>query len=101
MVRALELRSRFTGTLQLKVPKFMGLGAEWRPRWCVIMPRYPFPGSGQRADQVARLLLVCYKASDQCVPCCKVWLDGALARSVIGSKGSGVLQCALVRPSSP
>ena len=78
----------------------MGLGAEWKPRWCVIMPRYQFPTPGMPAqERVARTLLVCYKAPDQCLPICKVWLDGAVARSVVGSRGSGVLQCALVSPS--
>ena len=84
----------------MQIPKFMGLGAEWKPRWCVIMPRYQFPREGMPAqERVARTLLVCYKAPDQCLPVCKVWLDGAVARSVVGSRGSGVLQCALVSPS--
>ena len=41
LVRRLEQRSFFTGWLLMKVPKYMGLGSEWKSRWCVIMPRYP------------------------------------------------------------
>lgn len=81
----------------LQVSKYMGLGAEWKQRWVVVMPRYQAPHPSSPGQQhVARLLLVCYKARDQCDPCCKVWLDGAVARSVTGSLGSGFLQCALV-----
>ena len=41
LVRRLEQRSFFSGWLLMKVPKYMGLGSEWKSRWCVIMPRYP------------------------------------------------------------
>ena len=30
----------------------------------------------------------------------QVWLDGAMARLVVGSKGASTSQCALVRPPS-
>lgn len=83
----------------MQVPKFMGLGTEWKMRWVVLMPRYQFPNpSSPASERIARSLLVCYKASDQTLPACKVWLDGAIARSVVGSKGSNVPQCALVGP---
>ena len=76
-----------------QVPRFMGLGAEWKERWCVVMPRYQLTtGRGT----VARSLLVCYKDAESCVPSSKVWLDGAIARQVVGSQGDKVLQCALV-----
>ena len=75
----------------------MGLGAEWKQRWVVVMPRYQLPNQHSGSQQrVARSLLVCYRSRDQCEPVCKVWLDGAVARSVTGSLGSGFLQCALV-----
>ena len=45
---------------------------------------------------MVRTLLVCYKGIDQAMPCCKVWLDGATARTVTGSRGSTLLQCMLV-----
>lgn len=41
LVRRLEQRAFFSGWLLMKVPKYMGLGSEWKSRWCVIMPRYP------------------------------------------------------------
>ncbi|KAK9864310.1 hypothetical protein WJX84_001116 [Apatococcus fuscideae] len=102
LVRRLEQRSFFSGWLLMKVPKYMGLGSEWKSRWCVIMPRYPSPGA-PRPEQVVRTLLVCYKGIDQAMPCCKVWLDGATARTVTGSRGSTLLQCmlALHRNHSP
>ena len=31
-VRQLEARAPFAGYLAMKVPKFMGLGSEWKPR---------------------------------------------------------------------
>ncbi|KAK9848937.1 hypothetical protein WJX84_012044 [Apatococcus fuscideae] len=94
LVRRLEQRAFFSGWLLMKVPKYMGLGSEWKSRWCVIMPRYPSPGAA-RHEQVVRTLLVCYKGIDQAMPCCKVWLDGATARTVTGSRGSSLLQCML------
>ena len=79
-------------------PRYMGLGSEWKPRWCVIMPRMPNPVTGPaREQQLARSLLVVYKAADQQQPACKAWLDGAVARSVVGSRGSSQAQCQLVR----
>ncbi len=41
LVRRLEQRAFFSGWLLMKVPKYMGLGSEWKSRWCVIMARYP------------------------------------------------------------
>ena len=32
LVRQLEARAPFAGYLAMKVPKFMGLGSEWKPR---------------------------------------------------------------------
>lgn len=65
--------------------------------WQLVQPGAP------RSEQVVRTLLVCYKGIDQAMPCCKVWLDGATARTVTGSRGSTLLQCMLVRglQSSP
>ena len=81
----------------LQVSKYMGLGAEWKQRWVAVMPRYQLPSTqGSSQQRVARSLLVCYRSREQCEPVCKVWLDGAVARSVTGSLGSGFLQCALV-----
>ena len=63
------------------------------------MPRVPNPVTGGPRDkQVARSLLVVYKAADQHLPVCKAWLDGAVARTVVGSRGQAQAQCALVRP---
>ena len=85
----------------MQVPRYMGFGSEWKPRWCVIMPRVPNPVTGGPRDkQVARSLLVVYKAADQHLPVCKAWLDGAVARTVVGSRGQAQAQCALVRPYS-
>ena len=59
LLRVLESRARFVGLLNMKCSKFMGLGAEWKPRWCAIMPRYPFQRTSLGAhDRVARSLLV-------------------------------------------
>jgi hypothetical protein len=62
----------------------------------VIMPRYPSPVAPSGTERVVRTLLVAFKGRDQCVPACKVWLDGAVARAVLGYKGSAAMQCALV-----
>lgn len=35
------------------------------------------------------------QGADQYMPLCKMWLDGAVARTEVGSKGPNVLQCAL------
>jgi len=87
----------------MQISKYMGLGAEWKSRWVVIMPRYQMPANPQNSGEarVARSLLVCYKTPESCEPVCKVWLDGAVARSVTGSRGSGFLQCALVSLTLP
>lgn len=62
LVRRLETRAPFYGLMLLKVPKYMGLGSEWKSRWCVMMPRLPNPHPGLRqADKAVRTLLVCYK----------------------------------------
>ncbi len=45
LLRRLEAGSPYSGWLMLKVPRFGGLGSEWQPRWCVVMHRYPYPGS--------------------------------------------------------
>ena len=83
--------------LPAQVPRYMGFGSEWKPRWCVIMPRIPNPVTGgPREKHVVRSLLVVYKAADQHVPFCKAWLDGAVARTVVGSRGQSQAQCALV-----
>ena len=63
--------------------------------WQLVQPGAP------RSEQVVRTLLVCYKGIDQAMPCCKVWLDGATARTVTGSRGSTLLQCMLVRRLQP
>ena len=65
-------------------------------RWIVIMPRYPSPVAPAGTERLVRTLLVSYKGRDQVVPVLKVWLDGAIARPVVGYKGSANLQCALV-----
>lgn len=114
----------------------------WTCRWVVIMPRFPSPVAPPGTERVVRTLMVTYKGRDQCVPICKVWLDGAgelllsasrcivclihprhmyrlrllshelsimkctsfqglhgrsaVARTVLGYKGSSLTQCALV-----
>ncbi len=60
------------------------------------MPRYPSPVAPAGTERLVRTLLVAYKGRDQVVPTLKLWLDGAIARSVLGYKGSSNLQCALV-----
>eukprot|EP00884_Botryococcus_braunii_P019148 jgi/Botrbrau1/5917/Bobra.0366s0091.2 len=96
LVRRLETRAPFYGLMMVKVPKYMGLGSEWKTRWCVVMPRLPNPHPGlQLADRAVRNLLVCYKGADQYMPVSKMWLDGAVARTEVGSRGPNVLQCAL------
>ncbi len=60
------------------------------------MPRYPSPVAPAGTERLVRTLLVAYKGRDQVVPVLKVWLDGAIARPVMGYKGSSALQCALV-----
>lgn len=65
-------------------------------RWVVVMPRYPSPAAPPGTERLVRMLLVAFKGRDQCVPACKVWLDGAVARPVLGYKGSAAMQCALV-----
>lgn len=65
-------------------------------RWVVVMPRYPSPAAPAGTERLVRTLLVAYKGRDQVVPVVKVWLDGAIARPVLGYKGSASLQCALV-----
>lgn len=86
-----SLSSEVEGVVQ--IPRFMGLGAEWKDRWVVVMPRYQLTtGRGT----VARSLMVAYKDRESCTPSCKVWLDGAIARQVVGSAGAQVLQCGLV-----
>lgn len=98
IIRKLEARAPIAGYLALKSPRYMGLSSEWKTRWCVIMPRYPVPTPSLANEQrVVRSLLVIYKGADQFQPVCKAWLDGAIARSVVGSKGGNQLQCALVR----
>ncbi|KAK9816586.1 hypothetical protein WJX72_002286 [[Myrmecia] bisecta] len=102
LLRRLEQQARFAGWLTMKVPRYLGLGAEWKARWVVIMPRYPHPAV-PAPDQVVRTLLVCYKPVDPgsaasgkgAGPSCKCWLDGARARLVTGSQGSRIMQCAL------
>ncbi|CAL8467857.1 g7395 [Coccomyxa elongata] len=96
MVRKLEARAQLQAMLLMKVPKWGGLGTEWRQRWVVIMPRYPSPVAPVGTERLVRTLLVAYKGRDQVVPTLKVWLDGAIARPVLGYKGSSNLQCALV-----
>ncbi|KAK9909290.1 hypothetical protein WJX75_000074 [Coccomyxa subellipsoidea] len=96
MVRKLETRAPFQAMLLMKVPKWANLGTEWKPRWIVIMPRYPSPVAPAGTERLVRTLLVSYKGRDQVVPVLKVWLDGAIARPVVGYKGSANLQCALV-----
>jgi hypothetical protein len=69
LVRKLETRAPFYAQLMMKVPKYMGLGSEWRLRWCVIMPRYPNPHPSLPAgDRVVRNLLVCYKVGCGAIP---------------------------------
>ena len=74
----------------------MGMGAEWKEKWCVVMPRYQMSATGA---VMQRSLFVAYKDSESYFPSTKVWLDGAIARQVVGSAGAQVLQCALVSPS--
>ncbi|KAK9831374.1 hypothetical protein WJX81_007067 [Elliptochloris bilobata] len=91
LVRQLEARAPFAGYLAMKVPKFMGLGSEWKPRYIVVMPRWPAAGAGH----LVRVVMLAYKSIDEPLPACKVWLDGAVARLVVGSKGPSASQCAL------
>ena len=46
-------------------------------RWVVVMPRFPSPVAPPGTESLVRTLMVAYKGRDQCVPSCKVWLDGA------------------------
>ena len=46
-------------------------------RWVVVMPRFPSPVAPPGTERLVRTLMVAYKGRDQCVPVCKVWLDGA------------------------
>ena len=134
MVRKLETRAQFHAMLLLKVPKWANLGTEWKQRLVVVMPRFPSPVAPPGTERLVRTLMVAYKGRDQCVPVCKVWLDGAgepaarllhhlwaylrqdnptfccrhercllnahggcaVARTVLGYKGSNLTQCALV-----
>ena len=41
------------------------------------MPRFPSPVALPGTERLVRTLMVAYKGRDQCVPSCKVWLDGA------------------------
>ena len=41
------------------------------------MPRFPSPVAPPGTERLVRTLMVAYKGRDQCVPSCKVWLDGA------------------------
>jgi hypothetical protein len=69
LVGKLETRAPFYAQLMMKVPKYMGLGSEWKLRWCVIMPRYPNPHPSLPAgDRVVRNLLVCYKVGCGALP---------------------------------
>ncbi|KAK9808330.1 hypothetical protein WJX73_002528 [Symbiochloris irregularis] len=96
IIRQMERRAPFAGYLAVKTPRYMGLSVEWKSRWVVIMPRYPSPSLLNTGEPgVVRSLLVIYKAPDQFQPTCKAWLDGAMARSVVGSRGTNTLQCAL------
>ena len=77
MVRRLETRAQFHAMLLLKVPKWANLGTEWKQRLIVVMPRFPSPVAPPGTERLVRTLMVAYKGRDQCVPVCKVWLDGA------------------------
>lgn len=77
MVRKLETRAQFHAVLLLKVPKWANLGTEWKQRLIVVMPRFPSPVAPPGTERLVRTLMVAYKGRDQCVPMCKVWLDGA------------------------
>ncbi len=77
MVRKLETRAQFHAMLLLKVPKWANLGTEWKQRLVVVMPRFPSPVAPPGTERLVRTLMVAYKGRDQCVPVCKVWLDGA------------------------
>ena len=94
LARRLEVGALFSGHLMMKVPRLLGLGAEWKPRWVVASPRYPCPRAA--GDGVVRRTLACYKVADVTSPVCKAWLDGSAARSAVGSRGH--LQCELVSP---
>ena len=89
MVRKLETRAQFQATLLMKVPKWGGLGTEWKPRcadgaagWEPVLPGAP-PGTR------------CYLA-----PLSNASVRPLLPRPLVrlhSSTGSAVAACCLVR----
>ena len=81
LLRRLESQAPWKGWLELKVPIAMGFATEWKRRWVVICHRLPSPfaPANRRRTHVS---LLCYKTTNDTIPECRVWLDGARAVEV-------------------
>lgn len=64
------------------------------------MPRFPSPVAPPGTERLVRTLMVAYKGRDQCVPSCKVWLDGAGELSPSRSVESSSAQLSILAPQS-
>jgi hypothetical protein len=85
LARRLEAEAAdFSGDLAMKVPRLLGLGADWRTRYVVVAPRFACPvsgASGGGGSAIHRRTLFAFKGAAETVPACRLWLDGSAARA--------------------
>lgn len=86
LIRRLERYGYFSRYLKVRIRRKFGLSKSWEPKWVSIVPRYGCPLK-QDDRQIIRRVLMIYNDARSYEPMCKVFLDGANAREVVGNTG--------------
>jgi len=84
LLRLLEKYGYFSQYMRVRIRRNFGFSKAWVPKWVAVVPRYGCP---LRPQQQSRRLLFIYNDARSFDPICKVYLDGATVRQVVGDNG--------------
>eukprot|EP00210_Caulerpa_lentillifera_P005927 g5666.t1 len=86
LIRRLEHYGYFSQYMRVRIRRNFGLSKSWAAKWVTVVPRHGCP-LRHEDQQVVRRVLMIYNDARSYEPICKVYLDGANAREVVGNTG--------------
>ncbi|KAG2488362.1 hypothetical protein HYH03_013052 [Edaphochlamys debaryana] len=98
VVRAIERYADFAGTVAFKSRTMAGLSFKYKSRWAVLMPYYPYRGTGPTGGRTGlqpRRCLWLYKHKGSIAPRSRLWLDGARVFTAGPAGTEGTLRLSL------